>query len=102
MRLTHAIAVLTMAGLTGLLPLQSPAAARTGTVDVAGPMDPSVDGDLTEIADAAPAPATSNAARVAPGPSERTAPAAPEVRQTPAGGEKVPKPCEAKKGKCHD
>lgn len=37
--------------------------------------------------DTKPEPATSARARVAPGPSERNEPAAPEVRQTPAGGQ---------------
>jgi len=35
---------------------------------------------------AGPEAATSDSARVAPGPSERTAPAAPDVRQAPPGG----------------
>jgi hypothetical protein len=38
--------------------------------------------------------ATSDSARVAPGPSERTAPAAPEIRQAPPGGGNDPKPDE--------
>ena len=37
--------------------------------------------------DPKPEPATSDSARVAPGPSERNEPAAPEVRQTPVGGQ---------------
>jgi hypothetical protein len=37
--------------------------------------------------DIKPEPATSDRARVAPGPSERNEPAAPEVRQTPVGGQ---------------
>ncbi len=37
--------------------------------------------------DIKPEPATSDRARVAPGPSERTEPATPEVRQTPVGGQ---------------
>ena len=37
--------------------------------------------------DAKPEPATSDRARIAPGPSERNEPAVAEVRQTPAGGQ---------------
>ncbi len=37
--------------------------------------------------DIKPEPATSDRARVAPGPSERNEPAAPEVRQAPVGGQ---------------
>jgi len=65
-------------------------------------MDPSVDGDLDgillRVGDPKPTPATSDRARVAPGPSERTAPAAPEIRQAPAGGESKDRPGDAKPG----
>lgn len=73
---------------------------------IAGPAGPSVDGNLDDILlrvdDPKPAPATSDRARVARGPSERTAPAAPEVRQTPAGGENQGKPGDAKGAKSRD
>lgn len=42
--------------------------------------------------DIKPEPATSDRARVAPGPSERKEPASSEVRQTPAGGQTGGKP----------
>jgi len=66
---------------------------------IAGPGDPSVDGDLDGMplrpADPQPAPAASDRARVALGPGERKEPAAPEVRQTPAGGQSGGRPDEA-------
>jgi len=87
MRLTHAVAFVTMASLAGLLLRPARTATYMAAAGIAGPMDPSLDGNLLKIKDAKPEPATSDRARVAPGPSERTLPAAPEVRQTPAGGE---------------
>lgn len=99
MRLIHAAALLATAGLTSPV-VQAHAAKSMTAAEVAGPMDPSVDGDLDGVLlwvdDPKPAPATSDSARVAPGPSERTAPAAPEVRQTPAGGETDKKTGDAK------
>ena len=87
------VAQTTIALLALLCPAAPPlhaGATATGCI-AAGPEDPSVDGDLDDILlrvdDPKPAPATSDRARVAPGPSERTEPAAPEVCQTPASGE---------------
>ena len=81
MRLIHAAALLATASLIGSAVQPSRAAVPVAAADAVGPMDPCVDGDLFAVADPKPAPATSDAARVAPGPSERTAPAAPEVGQ---------------------
>jgi len=84
----------------------SQAGAHSAGCVTAGPADPSVDGDLDSILlrvdGPKSAPATSERARVAPGPSERTAPAAPEVRQTPAGGETGPRSPGPEEGKRHD
>ncbi len=91
-----------------LCPVASPshAGAPAAGCVIAGPADPSVDGDLDGIRlrvdDPKPAPATSDRARVTPGPSERTEPAAPEVRQTPAGGETGFRSPKTEEGKHHD
>jgi len=52
--------------------------------------------DRPWILAAGPEAATSESARIAPGPSERTAPAAPEIRQAPPGGGNDAKPDDTK------
>lgn len=108
-----------------LRPIQ--ATACGAECSIAGPAGPLVDGDLDADplvnADlgAEPSPvdqtkhdtvgsaATSDAARIAPGPSERAAPGAPSVRQSPPGGQNkaalsssTRTPCTASGGKCDD
>ena len=96
MRVVVAETTLIILGLLCSAPPQPQAAVHGRQHLVAGladasPADPSVDGDLDGILlrvdDPKPEPATSDRARVAPGPSERKEPAAPEVRQTPVGGQ---------------
>lgn len=72
-------------GLNGLSPPSFHPVPGLGEGALTGPMDPSVDGDLSQVDDHKPGPATSD--RVAPGPSECAEQAAPEVRHTPAGGQ---------------
>ncbi len=96
MRVAVAETMLIILSLLCSAPPQAQAAVHGRHHLVAGladawPADPSVDGDLDDIllraGDEKPEPATSDRARVAPGPSERNEPAAAEVRQTPVGGQ---------------
>ena len=91
MHILDAETPLIILGLLCLAASPTTAGALAAGCVMAGPMDPSVDGDLDGILLRAgnlnPAPATGDRARIAPGPSERATPATPEVRQVPAGGE---------------
>jgi hypothetical protein len=87
--LTAAMAAASLSGLAS--PSGYPLPPLTGSA-LTGPMDPTVDDDLLQVDDQKPEPATSDRARVAPGPSERKEAAMPEVRQTPAGGQAAGKP----------
>jgi hypothetical protein len=84
-----ALAAIGLGGFAPSFPYPAPGLKESALV---GPMDPSVDGDLMQVDDPKPEPATSDRARVAPGPSERKEPASSEVRQTPAGGQTGGKP----------
>lgn len=78
MRLPIATAILTCTGLIGLSPAHATPQPDAGTL---------MGGAVLRVANEKPEPATSDSARVAPGPSERNEPAAAEVRQTPVGGQ---------------
>ena len=98
MHLPVAVAVPIFACMIGGLPVRPAAIA---------PEDGALaDGALLQAAGDKPEPATSDRARVAPGPSERNEPAAPEIRQTPAGGQTSGgtqgKPDAAEQGKHND
>jgi len=85
--LTIMTAAMAATCLAGLAPPSIHAAPWLERDAFAGPMDPTVDGVLLQVNDPKPEPATSDGARVAPSPSERKEPAAPDTRQTPAGGQ---------------
>ena len=80
MRLLIVIAMPICAGLIGTSPAHAASQPAAGTL---------MGGAVLRVADEKPEPATSDSARVAPGPSERNEPAAAEVRQTPVGGQTI-------------
>jgi len=87
------------AGLSSLFLHAAPHAERAADW---GRTDSSADGDLLRVDNPKPEPATSDRARVAPGPSERKEPASPEIRQTPVGGQTEGKPAGAEQDRRHE